>query len=65
MDIFIVGIASLITYFFIINLIKKEKTKLLMGMISIIFGGLIIIISLLGIFSFYIYVGVLSGGGMV
>ncbi len=52
LDIFIVGIASLITCFFIINPIKKEKTKLLMGMISIIFGGLIIIISLLGIFNF-------------
>ena len=48
LNIFIVGIASLITCFFIINPFKRERSKLLMGIISIIFGGVIMIISTLG-----------------
>jgi len=60
LNLIIVGIAALIVYYFIIKPIKKERTKLYLGMISIIFGGVIIILSLLGIISFYLYAGGLS-----
>jgi len=64
LNLIIVGIASLITCYFFINPIKKERTKLLMGIISIILGGVIIIISFLGILNFYIYVGGMNGEGI-
>jgi len=64
LDIILVGIVSLIACFFVMNPLKKEKTKLLLGRILITFGGLIIIISILGIFSFYMYAVGLNGGGM-
>ncbi|MFX1455884.1 MAG: hypothetical protein ACFFDB_10975 [Promethearchaeota archaeon] len=63
-DVFIVGIVTLIICYFIVKPIKKEKTKLLMGIISIIIGGVIIVLSILGIVSFSIYLGGMDGGGI-
>jgi hypothetical protein len=60
LDLIIVGIASLIICYFIIKPIKKGKIKLLMGRISIIIGGVIIIIALFGIINFYTYAGVVN-----
>jgi len=60
----IVVIASLIIWYFIINPLKKESTKLLGGVFSIILGVVIIIISILGLLGFYMYAGGLSGGGI-
>jgi len=56
LDLIIGCIGALAVGYFLIKTIKKEKTKLLMGMILIIIGGLIILISVLGLFSFYIYI---------
>lgn len=65
LDLIIVCIVSLIIGYFIIKPFKKERTKLLMGMISIIIGVIIITISLLGILSFYTYIGGMNEGGIV
>ena len=64
LDLIIGWLATLAVGYFKIKANKKERTKLLMGFISIIIGGAIIIISLLGILSFYIYAGGISGGGI-
>ena len=59
-DLIIVGIALLIFYFFFIKIFPNERSKLLMGIVSIILGGIIIIVSFLGILNFNIYLGGLT-----
>ncbi len=63
LNIIIVGIASLLIGFFYFNPPEKRRIKLLVGMISIIFGSVIVIFSVLGILSFSLYVVGYDSGG--
>ena len=63
LNLIIVGVSSLLIGFFYFNPPKKRRIKLLVGMISIIFGGVIVISSLFGILSFTMYlIGLESEG---
>jgi len=55
LNLIIVGVASLLIGFFYFNPPEKNRIKLLVGMISVIFGTVIVIFSLFGIFSFTMY----------
>jgi TRAP-type C4-dicarboxylate transport system permease small subunit len=59
----IVGVSSLLIGFFYFNPPEKWRIKLLVGMISIIFGIVIVIFSLFGILSFNIYLERLESEG--
>ncbi len=65
LNIIIVGVSSLLIGFFYFNPPEKKRIKLLIGMISIIFGSVMVIFSVLGILSFSLYVvGYDSDGGV-
>ncbi len=65
LNIIIVGVSSLLIGFFYFNPPEKRRLKLLIGMISIIFGSVMVIFSVLGILSFSLYVvGYDSDGGV-
>ena len=55
LNLIIVGVALLLTGYFYFNPPEKRLIKLLVGMISIIFGSVIVIFSLFGISSFTTY----------
>lgn len=65
LNLIIVGVSSLLIGFFYFNPPKKRRIKLLVGMISIIFGGVIVISSLFGILSFNLYLEGLESEGTV
>ena len=65
LNLIIVGIASLLVGFFYFNPPEKRRIKLLVGMISIIVGGVIVIISVFGILSFSLYVVGYESDGVV
>jgi hypothetical protein len=65
LNLIIVGVSSLLIGFFYFNPPKKRRIKLLVGMISIIFGGVIVISSLFGILSFNLYLEGLESEGIV
>ena len=65
LNLIIVGISSLLISFFYFKPPEKKRIKLLVGMISIIFGVVIVISSLFGILSFSIYVEGLESEGSV
>jgi len=62
-NLIIVSVSSLLIGFFYFNPPEKRSIKLLVGMISIIFGGVIVIFSLFGILSFNIYLKGLESEG--
>jgi hypothetical protein len=55
LNLLIVGVALLLTGYFYFNPPEKKRIKLLVGMISVIFGTVIVIFSLFGILSFTMY----------
>jgi hypothetical protein len=55
LNLIIVGVVLLLTGYFYFNPPEKRLIKLLVGMISIIFGSVIVIFSLFGILSFSLY----------
>ena len=63
LNLIIVGAASLLIGFFYFNPPEKRRIKLFVGMISIIFGSLIVIFSLFGILSFDLYLERLESEG--
>jgi len=65
LNLIIIGVASLLISFFYFNPPEKRRIKLLVGMISIIFGGVIVISSLFGILSFNLYLEGLESEGPV
>ena len=65
LNLVIVGISSLLIGFFYFKPPEKKNIKLLVGMISIIFGSVIVISSLFGILSFSIYLEGLESEGSV
>ena len=65
LNLIIVGVSSLLIGFFYFNPPEKKRIKLLVGMISIIFGSIIVISSLFGILSFNIYLEGLESEGSV
>ena len=65
LNLIIVGVSSLLIGFFYFNPPEKRRIKLLVGMISIIFGGVIVISSLFGILSFNLYLEGLDSEGPV
>ena len=64
LNLIIVSISSLLIGFFYFNPPEKRRTKLLVGMISIIFGGVIVIFSLFGILGFDLYLEGLESDGI-
>jgi len=64
LNLIIVGVSSLLIGFFYFNPPEKRRIKLLAGMISIIFGGVIVISSLFGILSFTMYLDGLESEGI-
>ena len=64
LNLIIVGVSSLLIGFFYFNPPEKRRIKLLVGMISIIFGGVIVISSLFGILSFSMYLEGLESDGI-
>ena len=65
LNLVIVGISSLLIGFLYFKPPEKKRIKLLVGMISIIFGSVIVISSLFGILSFSIYLEGLESEGSV
>ncbi|KKN18547.1 hypothetical protein LCGC14_0954720 [marine sediment metagenome] len=65
LNLIIVGVSSLHISFFYFNPPERRRIKLLVGMISIIFGGLIVIFSLFGILSFEMYLEGLESEGPI
>ena len=63
LNLIIVGVSSLLIGFFYFNPPEKRRTKLLVGIISIIFGAIIVISSLFGILSFNMYLEELESEG--
>ncbi len=63
LNLLIIGASSLLIGFFYFNPPEKGSNKLLVGMILIIFGGVIVIFSLFGILSFNMYVKGLESEG--
>ena len=63
LNLIIVGVSSLLIGFFYFNPPEKKRIKLLVGMISIIFGCVIVIFSLFGILSFNMYLERLESEG--
>ncbi len=63
LNLIIVGVSSLLISFFYFNPPEKRRIKLLVGMISIIFGCVIVIFSLFGILSFNVYLEGLESEG--
>ena len=63
LNLIIVGVSSLLIGFFYFNPPEKRRIKLLVGMISIIFGCVIVIFSLFGILSFNMYLERLESEG--
>jgi len=59
-----VGTSSLFIGYFHYNPPKKRRTKLLIGIISIIFGNIIVIFSIFGILSFNMYLKDLESEGV-
>ena len=62
-NIILVSVSSLIIGFFYFNPPKKRVIRLLVGLVSVILGLVIVIISVLGILSFSIYVVGLDSEG--
>ncbi|MBY8992833.1 MAG: hypothetical protein KGD58_18970, partial [Candidatus Lokiarchaeota archaeon] len=63
LNLIIVGISSLLIGFLYFKPPEKKRIKLLVGMISIIFGSVIVISSLFGILSFNMYLEELESEG--
>ncbi|MHA2276641.1 MAG: SBBP repeat-containing protein, partial [Candidatus Kariarchaeaceae archaeon] len=63
LNLIIIGVSLLLNGFFYFNPPEKRRIKLIDGMISIIFGGVIVIFSLFGILSFNMYVEGLDSEG--
>jgi len=63
LNLIIVGVSSLLIGFFYFYPPEKRRIKLLVGMISIIFGCVIVIFSLFGILSFNMYLERLESEG--
>jgi len=63
LNIIIVGVPSPLISFFYFNPPEKRRTELLVGIISIIFGAIIVISSLFGILSFNMYLEELESEG--
>ncbi len=63
LNLIIIGVSSLLIGFFYFNPPEKKRIKLLVGMISIIFGCVIVIFSLFGILSFNMYLERLESEG--
>lgn len=63
LNLIIIGVSSLLIGFFYFNPPEKRRIKLLVGMISIIFGCVIVIFSLFGILSFNMYLERLESEG--
>jgi uncharacterized membrane protein HdeD (DUF308 family) len=64
LNLIIVGVPSPLIGFFYFNPPEKRRTKLLVGIISIIFGAIIVISSLFGILSFNMYLEQLESEGL-